>query len=112
MKHVRWGMMIAAAALLALPAQAQRDPTRPLTLGSGSVAAKDRQRAGGWPVLFVDGRPHVVVGTRLYGEGQMLGAARIERITETEVWLREGKVLRKVSNYPSVRRTALPPAQP
>jgi len=100
-------------AALPLAAQAQRDPTVP-PFGGGDTAgpAKPRAGAGRWPVLVIDGRPHVAIGTRLYAEGQMLGQARIERITETEVWLREGRELRKVQNYPGVRRNSLPPAQP
>jgi len=112
----RRGRRVALAlALLAAPALAlaQRDPTQPpLPAQAGAAASRPGPAAHGWPVLVVDGRPHLVVNTRLYAEGQMLGKARIERITETEVWLREGKTLRKIPNYPSVRRTALPPAQP
>lgn len=99
----------------ALAAHAQRDPTVPPLAGGGGAGAgpvKPRASQGGWPVIVVDGRPHVAVGTRLYAEGQMLGTARIERITETEVWLRQGRELRKVQNYPGVRRDSLPPAQP
>lgn len=95
---------------LALPvaAQATRDPTRP-PLSSGAGAAVSAPAASApWSLLYVDGKPHVVAGTRLYAEGQMLGAARIERITETEVWLREGGRLRKVAHYPSVRRRSVP----
>jgi hypothetical protein len=114
MSMVRIAARLAATVLLALPvlAQAQRDPTQPPLPAGDGVASAARPAARGWPVLIVDGRPHLVVNTRLYAEGQMLGRARIERITETEVWLREGKVLRKIQNYPAVRRTALPPAQP
>lgn len=104
------GLLLLTAAL---GAQAQRDPTVPPLGGGGSAGAtKPRASQGGWPVVVVDGRPHVAVGTRLYAEGQLLGTARIERITETEVWLRQGRELRKVQNYPGVRRNSLPPAQP
>jgi hypothetical protein len=101
--------------LLALPlaAQSQRDPTiPPLGGGAGDGSARPRAGRGGWAVIVVDGRAHLAVGTRLHAEGQMLGTARIERITETEVWLREGRELRKVQIYPGVRRSSLPPAQP
>lgn len=65
-------------------------------------------------VIVVDGRPHVIMGTRLYAPGQMLGQARIERITDTEIWLREGRVLRKVPRFSSgiERRTVEPSASP
>jgi len=102
------GLLLAAA--MPLNAQAQRDPTVPPLGGSGP--AKPRASQGAWPVVVVDGRVHVAVGTRLYAEGQMLGKARIERITETEVWLREGRELRKVPLYAGVVRRNVPPAQP
>ncbi len=106
------GALLLALALLPA-AQAQRDPTvPPLGGGSGAGPTRPRASAGSWPVIVVDGRRHVAVGTRLYAEGQQLGHARIERITETEVWLREGGTLRKVQIYPGVQRSSLPPAQP
>lgn len=95
-------------------AQDLRDPTVPPLGGgsSGATASKPRSSPGSWPVIVVDGKAHVAVGTRLYAEGDLLGKARIERITETEVWLREGRELRKVQNYPGVRRSNVPPQQP
>ncbi len=104
-------------ALLAAPtvqAQALRDPTLPPGSGAGAPngAAASRSSQGRWPVMVVDGKLHVAVGTRLYTEGQMLGSARIERISETEVWLREGRELRKVPLYAGVQRRSLPPASP
>jgi len=106
-----WCLLLAVAPPLA--AQPMRDPTvPPLGGGAGAGALKPRASRSSWPVIVVDGRPHVAVGTRLYAEGQMLGQARIERITETEVWLRAGRELRKVQNYPGVRRSSVPSAQP
>ncbi len=96
-----------------LPAQVLRDPTvPPLGGGAGTATTRPRPSTGSWPVIVVDGKAHVAVGTRLYAEGDQLGKARIERITETEVWLREGRELRKVQNYPGVRRSIVPPQQP
>ena len=48
--------------------------------------------------------PYLVDGTRLYGVGQKLGAFRIERISETEVWLRNGKELRKLPRFAGIQR--------
>jgi hypothetical protein len=98
------------ATLLALgagvcSAQSSRDPTQPPGMGSaGGGVVPARAGSSGWSVIVVDGRAHVAVGTRLYAEGQMLGRARIERITETEIWLREDRNLRKVALYPGVQR--------
>lgn len=104
------GFMLAVPSLGAQPL---RDPTQPPGMGgAGGAAAPARTSRGAWPVVVVDGRAHVAVGTRLYAEGQMLGKARIERITETEVWLREGRELRKVPLYAGVVRRNVPPAQP
>ena len=38
----------------------------------------------------------------------MLGSARIERISETEVWLREGGELRRVQQFAGIVRRADP----
>jgi hypothetical protein len=55
-------------------------------------------------VIVRDGTPFVVMGTRLYAQGQLLGKVRIERISETEIWLREGKKIRKVQMFPGITR--------
>jgi len=55
-------------------------------------------------VMVRDGKSFVVKGTRLYAQGQMLGTARIERIAETEIWLREGKQLHKVQLFSGINR--------
>jgi hypothetical protein len=57
-------------------------------------------------VLVRQGVPYLVVGTRLYAKGQTVGAARIERISETEVWLREAGVVRKVQVFGGIQRQA------
>lgn len=103
--------------LCGLPALAQslRDPTQAPAAwqqaGTGTVVSpgaggRDGEQAPGrMSILVVDGRPHLIQGTRLYAVGQMLGQARIERITETEVWLREGGELRKIDSFAGIRRS-------
>ena len=114
-RQARWtiGLFMAVCACL-LPAAAQslRDPTLPPWSpgsggGSGSGATPVRGIQGPLSVLVVNGQPYLVVGTRLYAQGQQLGAARIERITETEVWLREGSSLRKISNFVGIQRRSV-----
>jgi hypothetical protein len=105
-------LLCLSLAVPALGAQSLRDPTLPPGSAAGGGAAPTRSSPGGWTVIVVDGRRHVAVGTRLYAEGQLLGRARIERITETEVWLREGRELRKVPFFAGVVRRSVPPAQP
>lgn len=105
-----WGCSLVLLLAGPLPAQVLRDPTRAPQLSGSAPGARDAPRSTRalWAVLVIDGKPHLVAGTRLYAEGQMLGAARIERITETEVWFREQGRVRKVPHYPSVQRHQLP----
>ena len=95
-------------------AQSLRDPTVPPIEAGLASTAPDAKSLGAEPgamtVIVRNGRPHLVVGTRLYAQGQKLGQARIERITETEVWLREGSMLRKVPQFPGIQRRAVAPS--
>jgi hypothetical protein len=106
--RAKWLVLAASLAALA-SAHAQRDPTRapqpPARAASGTSSGSP---AAPLAVIVRDGQPHVVVGTRLYAQGDKLGSARIERITETEIWLREGKSLHKIARYSGVQRIALP----
>ena len=99
-----------AVAQFAGAAYAQRDPTVP-PASALQPPALAVVRAAPQPPLAVivrEGQPYVVVGTRLVGQGQMLGTARIERIDETEIWLREGQVLHKLARYSGIQRKAAP----
>ncbi|MFZ3218487.1 MAG: hypothetical protein WA174_00555, partial [Rhodoferax sp.] len=92
------------ALLLCLPLAAQelRDPTlAPPEAGAaaGGTAPASPLGEEGMTVVVRNGKPFLAVGTRLYAPGQKVGPLRIERITETEVWLREGGVLRKVPRF-------------
>lgn len=101
--------------LVAGRAQAQglRDPTlAPPEAGLASPQAVEKSvliEPGASAIIVREGRPYLVVGTRLYAPGQQLGPARIERISETEVWLREAGVLRKVPQFSGIERRALTP---
>jgi hypothetical protein len=87
-------------------AQGMRDPTRPPAWNPEQSGGSSATRATRPPlsVISVNGKLHLIVGTRLYSQGQKLGDAVIEQISETEVWFREGRTLRKVSNFAGVRR--------
>lgn len=95
-------------------AQGLRDPTLPpFEAGLASAPSGGKSASvepGAMAIIVRNGRPHLVVGTRLYAQGQKLGEARIERISETEVWLREGGVLRKVQQFPGIQRRAVTPS--
>jgi hypothetical protein len=97
--------------LLAPPVFAQeRDPTRPpagtftQAPAPGEVAKPALPEVDSAAVLVRDGKPYLVAGTRLYGVGQTIGAYKIERIGETEVWLRNGKELRKIQRFSGIER--------
>ncbi len=89
-------------------AQSLRDPT--LAPPSVTGAAQPKSYAAAKPdsqvlsVMVVDGRPFVMAGSRLYAPGDKLGQATVERISETQIWLREGKQLRKIDLYSGVQR--------
>jgi len=89
-------------------AQSLRDPTLPPAeagLAGPAPGGKAISPAlAAMTIIVRDGRPYLAVGTRLYAQGELLGQARLERITETEVWLREGRVLRKVLQFPGIER--------
>ena len=94
-------------------AQGLRDPTLPPAAANASLEAGQDVKPGGlepdaMSVIVRNGRAYLVVDTRLYGQGDQVGAARVECITETEVWLREAGVLHKLARFPGIeRRSAL-----
>ena len=116
MMRLRWGvagLMLATLLLLFNRAWAQgsRDPTAPPPEAGLDSTAPDRNRPKVEPaamtIIVRDGRPFLALGTRLYAQGDKVGEARIELISETEVWLREGGVLRKLQQFPGVQRSAV-----
>lgn len=116
-------MAIAAAAL---PVTAQntpglRDPmvsplaiARPATNpGSLEVAAEPSPTPQ--QLLTVDGRRYVVDGRRRLGVGDALGGTRIERITDSAVWVREGNTVTRLPFYGGVVKhnvSSLPASAP
>jgi hypothetical protein len=109
-----WSLKLVCCVLLLTPccalvsAQSLRDPTQPpateAPAATGAAQPAPAVQSGGMAVLVRQGVPYLVVGTRLYAKGQTVGLARIERITETEVWLREGGVVRKVPVFGGIQR--------
>ncbi len=99
-------------ALPPLSAQGARDPTLPPT-DSGLVAQAPSKNApqapeGSLSIVVRDGTFFVVQGTRLLAQGQKLGEARIERISETEIWLRQRGVLSKRQLFAGITRRSIP----
>jgi hypothetical protein len=101
-----------ASALLSVSAAAQilRDPTvAPAAAGlsdSAEVRLDDTLQSGSISVMIRDGVHYLMHGTRLYTVGQRMGSARIERISETEVWLQEDGQLKKIPVFIGVQRHA------
>ena len=111
--------LLLAASLAGWEARAQdpgRDPTAwppalrsalaPAPVASGAEPGEAAIRQ----VVFVDGRGYVVQRGRRYGVGAQLDGARIERITEQAVWLREAGQVRREPLYGGVEKR--PPASP
>jgi len=104
--------LVGLAVSLPVAAQALRDPTRPpVAVQGGATSALPSTVAalssGQWAVVVRDGVAQLVYEARLYSAGQLLGTARIERVSETEVWLREAGALHKLRIFPGVDRQAV-----
>ena len=89
-------------------AHSQRDPTlpppkRPLT-SSEQVKTPIGIESGAMTIIVRNGQQYLVIGTLLYAQGDTIGPVLIVRITETEIWLSEGGMLRKVPLFPSIQR--------
>ena len=96
-----------AGALPIANAQDLRDPTLPPSVASavpGAPAPSPLGGEAGMSVIVRDGKAGLVIGTRVVLPGQKVGSWTLERITETEVWLRDGATLRKVSRFSGIQR--------
>ena len=63
-------------------------------------------------LMVIDGRRYLIVAGRRLGVGDRLGTARIERLDDGSVWLREAGVLRHVSLIGGIVKRATPPPAP
>lgn len=89
-----------------LAAQDGRDPT--VAPGeTGTVGSATPIGIEGMTVLVRDGKPFLVVGTRLYAVGDKVGMMRVDKITESEIWLHDGRSEIKVPRFAGVERTAV-----
>ena len=101
-----------AISISGLPAVAQdaRDPTVAPPQNSSVTSTASLVGAEGMTVVMRDDKAYLVVGTRLYVPGDKVGAFSVERITETQVWLRDATKLVKVPRFAGIERKSLPPA--
>jgi len=112
--------LLSLAALSALSAGAQdltRDPTTLPAALRAAVAASAASAASAEAsdnairqVVFAGGRAYVVQRGRRYAVGEQLDGARIERITEQAVWLREAGQVRREPLYGGVEKRVPAPA--
>ncbi|MFT7773201.1 hypothetical protein [Roseateles sp.] len=116
-RSCRLFLLLVLVSALARADEPARDPTAlppalrnalaPVPAASGAATAEPAIRQ----VVFVDGRGYVVQRGRRYGIGEQLDGARIERITEQAVWLREAGQVRREPLYGGVEKRP-PPAAP
>jgi hypothetical protein len=111
------GLLLMLVALTAHAAEPARDPTllpAPLraALAASAASANAAEPADNAirHVVFAGGRAYVVQRGRRYAVGEQLDGARIERITEQAVWLRESGQVRREPLYGGVEKRVLPPA--
>lgn len=112
-----WAVLCCALVCAPASAQTLRDPTlAPPEMGgiAGTATRPSLLGSEATAVIVRDGKSYLVVGSRLYAPGQKVGQLQLERITETQVWLREGKTLHKLPRFAGIeRRVAAPePANP
>lgn len=125
--NTHWQALAVALALAVTvwPAAAQnapglRDPmvpplaiARPAAANAGSAEIAAEPPPPPQQLLTVDGRRYVVDGRRRLGVGEALGSARIERITDSAVWVRDGSTVTRLPFYGGViKRTVVDATTP
>lgn len=104
-------LLLATAGGAALAAE--RDPTLAPPAAFASMAAAGEAGAPAKPVLpsmdgaavlVQGGKPLLLLGPKSYAEGQKMGPYTLERIGETEVWMRDGKTLHKIHIFSGIER--------
>ena len=99
-------------------AHSQRDPTVPPPFSEVELAALASSElvetsigieSGDMTIVVRNGLPYLVIGNLFYTEGDTIGPVQIVRITETEIWLSEAGILRKLSMFQSIQRRTVEP---
>ena len=97
-------------------AQELRDPTRAppgafaqVPQAGSSASDGEGIHPASAAVFMRDGKPYLIYGARWYAVGQQMGQYKIERITETEVWLRSSQGLQKIQRYDGIQRRTVQP---
>jgi hypothetical protein len=95
-------------------AHSQRDPTVPPPFSEAELAAIASEtsigiESGDMTIVVRNGLPYLVIDNLFYTEGDTIGPVQIVRITETEIWLSEAGILRKLSMFQSIQRRTVEP---
>jgi hypothetical protein len=93
-------------------AQGLRDPTMPpAAFGAAQTGAPnpiDSFRPE--HIVVVDGKRYLVSNGRRYSVGETFQGARIERISESEIWFKSGSGIRKVPLFSGIEKKTPRPA--
>ena len=114
-----YAVLALAAGLSSMVAMAEpaRDPTQP-PAAYGAPAASNRPAAEAFRLehlVSVNGVRYLVWNSRRYQVGDSISGARIERISESAIWLRSEGSVRKLLLFPGIEKrpldsgTAIPP---
>ncbi len=86
-----------------------RDPTRPPAAYSAALnpspAVSAAQVFQPRQVMAVDGERYLIWNSRRYKVGDTIEGAKLERIGDSEIWLRGAEGLRKLSLYAGVEKS-------
>ncbi len=107
------GMAAGAAITAAAQSPLRRDPTvPPPTYGAQPPKARDPMDAfRPEHLVTVDGKRYLMWRGRRYGAGDSIEGARIERLDETEVWLRTERGMRKLALFPGIQKLPTDPTR-
>ncbi len=110
---ILYGATVAAMAA-AGAAPAERDPMLPPPGLQATARSADASAAAPMTevtprhMMVIDGQRYLIVGGRRLAVGDALGSARIERLDDSSVWLREGGALRQVSLFGGIVKRPVP----
>ena len=100
------GSLMGSDALSQATRVALRDPTQPPAINFPTVGGARLPEDNFQPVhlVSVGNARYVVWNSKRYAVGATIDGARIERITESEVWLRNASGLRKVPIFTGIEK--------
>lgn len=99
------GVCCAIVATAAISAASLRDPTQPpAALAAPGSVRNPLDSFRPQHLVIVGGERYLVLNGRRYRAGEIISGGQIERITETEVWLRGGDGLRKLPLFSGIEK--------